>query len=104
MVSSPRAVLLAGGCRRSGLLPGVWVSPVRPLPAMPQLEHLLHDGYHGAGTEQSHGAELHVPLGQAGEQRESSCSGELPSEEQQGSLGVSSPCRGWAGQKAAVEE
>lgn len=93
-VSSPGAVLLAGGCRRSGLPPGARVSPGRLLLPMPQLEHLLHGGYPPLGRMVP-GAELHVPLGQAGEQREGgSCSGELLA---QSSPGASSPCRGWAG-------
>lgn len=66
VVSSPGAVLLGGGCRRSGLLPGAWVSPARPLPLMPQLEGLLRDGYHGAGTGQSRGLSSMYPWARRG--------------------------------------
>lgn len=102
-VSSPGAVLLAGGCRRSGLLPGARVSPGRPLLPMPQLEHLLHGGYPPPGRTVP-GAELHVPLGQAGEQREGgSCSGELLAQSSpRGFLSLPGP--GWAGQEGAVAE
>lgn len=89
-VSSPGAVPWAGGFESSGLVPGAWVSPARP----------LRGRYHGAGAE-SPGLSSMWPLGQAGEQREGSGSGDPLA--QRGSLGVSSPCRGWAGQKNAVE-